>query len=141
MSISKDDWNDIEEKLKTWMPYVEFKLNNDIISIKRVMKGEGKTTLAVYINDKIEGSWARSDDETERPICIVDVWCLRSASFYKAKDIKHIEKVLGKRRAKKEYPKLHDRQFWHVPYFSKASVLVRQFKKIDGLILVNKEGV
>lgn len=140
MSISKQEWSDIEALLTTWMPYVEFKLDQDTITIRRASTGEGKTALAVYINSEILGSWARPEDDSERPSCIEKVWCKKSASYYKPKDIKNIEKHLGKRRAKKEYPKLHDRQFWHVPTFSKASVLVRQFKKIDGLILVKKEG-
>ena len=139
MTITKQDWIEIEEELKSMFVHIEFKLKDDVISVHRVQSGEGKTELGVYINHEIKGTWYL--DDKERPACITDVWCEKSKAIYKAKDIKEIEKILGKRAAKKQFPKLHERMVYWVPYFSKASVVVRQFKKIDGLTLIKKESV
>jgi len=135
MSIDKSQWVEIEEILASWMPCIEFKLGDHKVSIQRISAGEGKTQLAVYLDDHIKGEWF---SEEKRPDIINQIWRPRSKAIYAPKEVKSIQKDFGKRDAKKYFPNLHDRQNWCDPMFPKASVLVRQFKKIDGLILVKK---
>ena len=139
MAITKDQWVEIEKELEGLMPTVNFKLADDEINIRRVSTGEGKFELCVYINNELQGKWYSTD--SERPKCIKSVWKQRTKAKYKAKSIKDIEKIWGKRASKKDYPDLHDKIVWQQPLFPKASVLVRQFKKIDGLELITKEQV
>jgi len=139
MAISKDQWAEIETDLKGFFPSVKFKLANDEISIGKVRASENKFELGVYINGEIKGAWYL--EEHERPACIEQVWKEKFQARYKPKDIKDIEKSFGKRQAKKYYPRLHEKVTFHVPYFSKASVLVRQFKKIEDLELIKKEEI
>lgn len=58
-------------------------------------------------------------------------------AVYKEKEIKDIERIFGKRDAKKNFPNLYKRTEYLDPLFPKASVLVRQFKKLDGIQLTN----
>ncbi|PAJ68704.1 hypothetical protein CJF42_26260, partial [Pseudoalteromonas sp. NBT06-2] len=83
---------------------------------------------------EIKGAWSLADHE--RPACIENVWKEKIRSRYSPSAIKKLEKEIGKRNAKKHVPNLHEKYSYHVPYFSKASVLVRQFKKIEGLELI-----
>lgn len=137
MTITKEQWVKIQQELEGLFPSVEFKLGDDTISIARRAVAEGQFKLCVYINGTIEGGWF--SENNDRPACVPNVWKQRSKAKYSAKDIKEIEKWYGKRRAKKEYPELHAKHIYHEPFFSKASVLVAQFKKIDGLELIKKD--
>ncbi|PSU49462.1 hypothetical protein C9J12_08205 [Photobacterium frigidiphilum] len=141
-AITKEQWENLEEEMAGYWVDVEFKLNGYLVSINRVRSGEGKTELAVYIDGTICGSWmsartnAEQDEVEGLPTIIRDVWKLKTKAYYTPKKVKEIEKIFGKRRAKKEFPKLHDRHGFYLPYFPKASVLCRQFKKLEGLELV-----
>ncbi|MDG3049034.1 hypothetical protein P7250_17500 [Vibrio parahaemolyticus] len=66
---------------------------------------------------------------------IDDVWMLKTQARYDKKFIASVEKIWGKREAKKRYPNLHDKRQYRWPYFNKASSVVRQFKKLVGIKL------
>lgn len=143
--ITKEQWKSLEEEMAGYFVGVEFKLNGYVVSVNRVSSGEGKTELGVYIDGSICGSWmtalARGKQEQLEgfetiPTILRDVWKLKTKAYYTPKKVKEIEKIFGKRRAKKEFPKLHGRHEFYLPYLPKASVLCRQFKKLEGLELV-----
>jgi len=137
--ITKEQWEIVEKELAQSWVNVTFEYKGFELSIQRQRLSESKTVLGVFINGEIKGAWTNVfDDESSlsAPVIIKDVWKLKSKAKYKADSIKEIEKFYGKRRAKKEYPELHERyEFW-LPYFPKASVLVRQFKKLEGIKLI-----
>ncbi|MCF2855950.1 hypothetical protein L1286_00575 [Pseudoalteromonas sp. SMS1] len=135
MPISKDLWETIRNHLAGTYPSVEFRLGEDKISITREPKSESQTILCVYINGLIKASWMQL--ESDKPACVEKVWKTRQFAIFKAKDIRRIEKTFGKREAKKIYPNLHGRGTYFSPYFTKSSVLVRQFQKIKELELVS----
>ncbi|SFC04707.1 hypothetical protein [Pseudoalteromonas denitrificans] len=137
MSITKAQWAAIETELKGFLPTVNFKLGDDEINISKVRASENKFELGVFINGDIKGDWYLG--EKVRPACIEQVWKKKTKAIYSPKRIKEIEKAWGKRLAKKEFTNLHDKITYHLPYFSKASILVRQFKKIEGLELIPKK--
>lgn len=136
-TIGKEEWSEIEEKMTNGFVDIRFEYKGYELSIQRVRTAENKTALVVYIDDVINQGWGWQESEVEnRPSILRDVWKLRSMARYDAKSIKSIEKFYGKRRAIKEYPDLHSRREWLEPFFPKASILCRQFKKLKGLQLV-----
>ncbi|ELB2819238.1 TPA: hypothetical protein KD832_002824 [Vibrio parahaemolyticus] len=141
MKISKDQWADLEEKMTYGYVDIKFKYKGFELSIQRVRTSESKSVLVVYINGSYKLSWGLIDRESEdRPSILTEVWKQRSMAIYKPKEIKEIEKVWGKRQAKKDFSNLHGRHTWYDPAFPKASVLCRQFKKLEGLELVEDSG-
>ena len=140
MSISKEQWAEIEEKLKGYYAYIKFQHQDTEVCVIRVDAGEGRTKLVVYLNDQICAGWGWPNCDAFNPLVEL-FWSKRLTSIYKPKKIKELEKIFGKRGAKKEIPNLHKKITWYHPYFSKASVLVRQFKRIEGLTLkVDSQG-
>ncbi|EHK1074265.1 TPA: hypothetical protein NKV10_002251 [Vibrio parahaemolyticus] len=141
MKVSKDQWAELEEKMTYGYVDIKFKYKGFELSIQRVRTSESKSVLVVYINGSYKLSWGLIDRESEdRPSILTEVWKQRSMAIYKPKEIKEIEKVWGKRQAKKDFPNLHGRHTWYDPAFPKASVLCRQFKKLEGLELVEDSG-
>ncbi|MBV7315473.1 hypothetical protein [Shewanella sp. NIFS-20-20] len=139
--ISKPMWKALEAELAGGWVNVAFRYKGYEVSIARVRQSESKTCLSVYIDGVIEGAWiSRLDKQPDdAPSILRDVWKLKSIAKYKPKMIADIEKIYGKRRAKKECPDLHQRIEYLLPYFAKASVLCSQFKKLDGLALIKAD--
>lgn len=135
MKITKEQWAAIENELEGFFCNVAFSLEGYEVTVSRVQEKEGKTCLAVYIDDLIKGKWIMKDGGS-KPNILDKVWKARTKSLYAPSKVKKFEKQFGKRRARKEYPELYHKQHWLEPYFPKASVLCRQFKKIEGLTLV-----
>lgn len=132
MSITKEQWAGIEESLKAHYVVIKFQYQDTEITVNRVSSGEGRTELAVWINGKIGGAWGIPGNENFNPLCEI-FWHKRTKSLYTARQIKDLENVYGKRAATREIPNLHKKTTYYMPYFSKASVLVRQFRRIEGL--------
>lgn len=140
MAISKEQWEKIEERLASPLALEIFEYKSYKLTVHRIQISESKTELAVYINGCMNFGWGwqegnRPKDLTPTPSIVADVWKLRTKAIYSPKEIKDLEKAFGKRAAKKQFPDLHAKVKWYVPLFSKASVLCRQFKQLDGLEL------
>ncbi len=147
-NITKEQWEKLEETMANGWVSVRMRYQGYELYISRVKTSESKTALAVYIDDVFKSSWGYPAEllpdnhvDESKPTIIADVWKKRTKARYSAKHIKTWEKIYGKRRAKKENPDLHDRWEYFEPLFPKASVLCRQFKKLKGLELINKESI
>ncbi len=143
--ITKEQWKELEKMMANGWFSIKMCYQNYELGITRVRTSESQTALAVYINGIYQNSWGwpesmRSEGEPV-PTIIADVWKKKTKAKHSAKDIKALEKIYGKRRAKKEIPSLYERWEYFVPLFPKASILCRQFKKLKGLELVSKETV
>ena len=138
MPITKEQWKQIEDELASVWVNVVFRYQGHRLSIERQRTSESTTVLSVYIDGVIKGAWVKPIDKLpeDAPKILADVWYHRTMARYKPKQVADIEKIYGKRRAKKEWPDLHSRIEWVEPYFPKASVLCRQFKKLQGLELI-----
>ncbi|QBH95486.1 hypothetical protein EKN56_03130 [Limnobaculum zhutongyuii] len=136
--ITKEKWTEIEAELRYDFARVTFKLHDHLIEVFRQYAGEGRTDLNVYVDGKISFAWMRADNAMH-PL-ITQIWGAESKAKYSTKFIKSVEKIWGKRAAKKDYPDLRDRIVFYVPRFKKASVLVRKYKKIAGLELISIGG-
>ncbi|WP_140918339.1 hypothetical protein [Limnobaculum xujianqingii] len=132
--ITKEKWNEIEAELKTLFGRVEFKLNDLTISIARRSVSEGKTELFVFIDNSIQYSWGHPSGDSFNPL-VVTLWRKASAALYTTRQIKQIEKIFGKRQSLKEYPNLRSRFEFYLPTFKTAASVVRQYKRIKGLML------
>ncbi|WP_394166010.1 hypothetical protein [Photobacterium piscicola] len=145
-SITKEQWQKIEEELSQYYVNVIFNYKGHEVKINRVRVSESVTNLVVWIDGKINNNWgyhhiltelgAGDPDLKEIPTIINDVWRNRIKSKHSLKDIKRYEKINGKRWCKKMG--IYDKHKYYEPLFPKSSVLVRQFKKLDGLELIKK---
>ncbi|MCD2529435.1 hypothetical protein LPL65_15510 [Providencia huaxiensis] len=140
MSISKEQWEKIEGDLKDYFASVDFQYKGIEISVRRISIGEGRTALAVFLDGEMRSGWGWPNSDVFNPL-VECFWSKRQKSYYSPTKVKKLEKIYGKRRVKKEISNLHEKFTWYHPYFSKASVLVRQFKRIKELTLkVDNEG-
>ncbi|WP_242511102.1 hypothetical protein [Aliivibrio finisterrensis] len=139
-SITKEQWTEIQEALSSLFVSVKFKYQDYELSVIRVRESESKTVLQVYIDGQIKGAWflgKKDDKESDAPTILNEVYKERSVASYKPALIKDIEKTFGKRKAIKHFPDLHKKTSYLVPYFSTASALCRQYKKLKGLTLLS----
>lgn len=135
MAIIKEQWQQLETEMTFSFVNIAFSYQGHEVSIRRARKNESVTVLEVFIDGVIKGEWICQFDgipETT-PKIITDIWHKRSMPRHTAKHIADIEKIWGKRQAKKAFPNLHERIEWFEPTFPRASVLCRQFKKLKGL--------
>ncbi|MDE1351834.1 hypothetical protein L9W80_16940 [Vibrio aestuarianus] len=138
-SLTASDWQDVQSQLESLFARVSFKYKGHKITVVREYQNESTSKLAVYVDSEIKGAWIGAagevDKPKERPAVIDDVWMLKTQARYNKKFIASIEKIWGKREAKKRYPDLHSKRQFLWPYFNKASSVVRQFKKLEGIEL------
>jgi len=137
--ITKEQWAAIEKEMAAGWVSIRFSYKGHEIGVSRERKSESTTVLVVYIDGVIKGGWAcRTDNKPDdMPEFLPQVWSTKTISLYSPKKIAELEKSVGKRRAKQYFPNLHAKTQIYMPYFSKASVLCRQFKKLEGLELTH----
>lgn len=133
--ISKEQWQEVEEELKGLFPTVKFRYQEHEVRVTRERKSESQTVLAVYVDGYIRGAWMLPSREGFDPIAR-QLWRTRTKGVYSPKMIKEIEKIWGKRQAKKRHPDLHGKREYFDPYFVTAASIVRQYRKLDGLELL-----
>ncbi|EJL6577379.1 hypothetical protein NMS50_001630 [Vibrio cholerae] len=134
--ITKEMWEDIEAEMSSSWVVIDFLYKGHAVEVRRAQVSESKTCLQVYIDGFIKGEWLSLHGIPEAaPTILADVWCKKTKAKYDTKFKNSMIKIYGKRRVKKEYPDLDDSFVYYVPEFSKASVLCRQFKKLDGIQL------
>lgn len=138
MSITKEQWAGIEESLKAHYVVIKFQYQDTEIAVTRVSAGEGKTVLAVWFNGKTHCAWGIPGSDNFNPLCEL-FWHKRTKSLYSPKRIKELQKAYGKRAAKRVIPNIEAKYTYYMPYFSKASVLVRQFRRIEGLTVDDRQ--
>ena len=139
MTISKEQWDKVENEIAGTFGSALFKLGDHEVSIQRVIKSESTTVLAVYIDGYIKGEWFTK--EATQPPCLKLVWRKRAISIYKQAEIKKLIQMFGKREVKKRYPNLYKKKEYLDCYFTTAKSLVRQFKRIKGIELMLIGGV
>lgn len=136
-TITKEQWAQIAEELKSYFCHVEFKYQETVITVTRERDGESKTVLSVYFDGKMSWVWGRKESEFYNPITEL-FWCEKKKRLYPAKRAAQIEKEFGKRAAKKYFPELHKTISYWSPYFTASTSLIRQFKKAEGLVWLRK---
>ncbi|XDF79178.1 hypothetical protein AAFX60_018635 [Aliivibrio fischeri] len=142
-SISKEMWKKLEEEMSCGWVAITFSYKGHEISVNRVRESESKTCLQVYIDGFIKGEWIQFDGgfhfSKNAPKILDEVWRRKSKSKYSPSRKKELQEIYGKRRFKQRFPDADDKYFFYVPDFSKASVLCRQYKKLEGIELVKAD--
>lgn len=137
MTISKEQWNGIQNSLGGLYAEVEFKMpSGETISINKRMIAENKMALIVWINGERSDAWGMPKHEKYHPLTKL-VW-RRKTYRPGAATIRKVSKMKGGKRwlKLKENAYLYEVVEYWVCYFSSAASLVRQFRKIEGLELV-----
>ncbi|MDA0126490.1 hypothetical protein OH458_00160 [Vibrio sp. MarTm2] len=138
-SITKEMWEKIEAEMSGSWVAISFIYKGHEVSVNRVRVSESRTCLQVYIDGFIKVEWVSFDGKDgiseKAPEILADVWCRKTKAKYDTKFKTAVTKIYGKRGVKKKYPDLESKHVFYVPSFSKASVLCRQFKKLEGLEL------
>ncbi|EGQ7976991.1 hypothetical protein GN712_01975 [Vibrio cholerae] len=139
--ITKEMWQQIEKEMSDGWVNIVFAYKGHELTVNRVRESESKTCLQVYIDGFIKGEWVSFNGDNclsdKAPVILPDVWCKKTKAKYSARFKARMTKILGKRGVKKEWPDLDDLWVFHAPNFSKASVLCRQYKKLEGIELVS----
>lgn len=124
MVISNEQWKAIPLKLGLF-ENVDFIYNDYLIEVVPKIH-KNKVVYVIFINGRINSEWLLKDNEMYP---LVDkLWFKTSRNAYSMKDRKIYQRVLGKKEVNKKIFLLN-------PYFSSINTLIRQFKKLDGLIL------
>lgn len=143
--ITKEMWKELEGEMSGGWVNIVFAYKGHEVSIRRVRASESKTCLQIYIDGFIKGEWASfsgNDGISDKaPAILADVWCKKTKAKYDNKFKTSMTKIWGKRGVKMRYPDLNDKHVFHVPTFSKASVVCRQFKKLEGITLVKSDSL
>lgn len=143
MTITAAKWKQISDRLKRQYVQMEFSLNGHSISITRERKTESTSHLCVYIDGCIKGVWMKLLTEIDPADAFMNqvvkqVWFQKFKAMYSKKQLAEFEKCkrqVGVKNFKEIYgadPKSEGITILF-PNFSSSAVLVRQFKKIDGL--------
>ncbi len=143
MTITAAQWKQISDRLKCQYAQVEFSLNGHSIAVSRERKSESVSHLCVYIDGKIKGVWMQllteidPADEFMNQV-VKQVWFQKFKARYSKKQLAEIEKHkrrVGVKLFKEIFGEDQKSQGITIlfPNFSSSAVLVRQFKKIDGL--------
>ena len=135
-TITKEQWQQIEEELKGMFCDVRFNVQGHELLVRRAQVAEGRWELVVYIDKSITPFWGMPSHKEYLPV-VEKVWRKRSKAHYSPKRQKEIIKIWGKRRAKKEWPDLEEKYHWYDFIFKTASSVVRQYRRIEGLELIS----
>ncbi|EJL6309028.1 hypothetical protein NMR52_001278 [Vibrio cholerae] len=139
--ITKEMWQQIEKEMSDGWVNIVFAYKGHELTVSRVSVSESKTCLQVYIDGFIKGEWVSFNGDNclsdKAPVILPDVWCKKTKAKHTSKFKQDIIRIFGKREAKKRYPDFDDSWCFYVPHFSKASVLCRQYKKLEGIELVS----
>ncbi|EGR0412032.1 hypothetical protein FG168_11805 [Vibrio cholerae] len=143
--ITKEMWQQIEKEMSDGWVNIVFAYKGHELTVNRVRVSESKTCLQVYVDGLIKGEWVSFNGDNclsdKAPVILPDVWCKKTKAKYSAKFKVRMTKIYGKRGVKKACPDLDESLVFYVPNFSKASVVCRQYKKLDGIELVSEHFV
>jgi len=137
--ITKEQWQDIETRLKGMFASISFQLGTDKITVQRGFVSEGRSELAVYLNGWINGKWSCKPEDKDYNPLIEKFWHRKERSFYPPKEKRIIIKGFGKKGAIKTFPNLDKKMVYYSTCWPRAKTLVNQFKKIKELELAKGE--
>lgn len=126
MAITTEQWSEIKAALSGTFGRAVFNYKGHRIAVSVEQDGR-KLVLAAYINGEIRGAWQETANEMN-PI-ITQVWYPKEVQAYTAKVKKELKGLLSKKE-------LNKKVVFMSPWFPSPSSLLRQYKKLDGLELV-----
>lgn len=139
MSLTKEQWQEVEEKLSGFFGSVKFSLGEREITVERGLVEKDRLGFAVYIDGWIKGEWQTFDREKMKEPLVEKVWCPRVINRYKPSEKAKIIKNFGKRRAKEYFPDLDKQIVYFTPHFGSFRSLKSVLSKLEDLELKEYE--
>lgn len=136
MSLTTKQWEDVKKELYHHGGQVTFTHNGCKLTVSKSQQGESNLAIWVFIDGVSNGGWGVPHAKDAYSPDKVKYLCPRHYPKYKASDIKRAIKALGKRRAMKEYPELHNKNTLHSNYFDSFRTFKSVYKKLDDLTVV-----
>ncbi|HBD3031428.1 hypothetical protein ABWM31_005515 [Citrobacter koseri] len=137
MTISKEQWNGIQNTLSGLYGEVKFRMpSGEDITVNKRLIAENKMALIVWINGERSDAWGLKIHDEYRSVTEL-VW-RRKTYRPGASIIRRASKTRDGQRwlKRKENAYVHEVVEYRVCYFNTAASLVRQYRKIEGLELV-----
>ncbi|MDO6528086.1 hypothetical protein Q4519_20640 [Motilimonas sp. 1_MG-2023] len=128
MSISKEQWADIESKLSGLYGTVKLMLEGRTLTLEKRLITENQLAIVVFIDGSIKPTSGWIDSKHYDPFVAL-VWRKRSKALYSAARVKKAEKELGKRAAKRWMPDLHKKLEYYEAFFPTFASLKRVLAK------------
>lgn len=124
--ITVEQWKQIKTALDGICGGVKFRYKEKTLSVYVTQRGR-KLELEVYINGEIRGYWQNPVSEMH-PLA-KEVWYTSIRQVYSAKQKKELKHFLNKKELNQKVETL-------LPWFPSPTVLIRQYKKLEGLELL-----
>lgn len=143
MGISNEQWAEIEENLKGLFPLVVFLYKGHRISVQKGRLKENVYRLIVYIDGVIRAKDSLDLDGTGFNPLVVLFWRRRERYLYSKKHrdaLVRYNKAIGEKRSKGDVLDPERKTVSYQPDFPTAKSIVRQFKKVEGLLLEGNVG-
>jgi hypothetical protein len=106
--VTKEQWAEIERKLSHPYGDAHLMVDNYKLTLQVAKVKDLKYEIVWWVNGEFKGLWLTKDSEEGRRFARP----MSSAIFTPAK-IKEIEKIFGKRRAAKEFPRLREKRTYY----------------------------
>ena len=137
--MSNEQWTVIEKKLRGFFSEVVFEYEGHKITVQKGFIRENVMRLVVYIDGAIKAKDSLDLDGTGFNPLVVLFWRRRERSLYTKKSreaLVRYSKAIGKKRSKEAGIDPEKKTVSYHPDFPSAKSLVRQFRKVDGLTLL-----
>jgi hypothetical protein len=133
---TKEQWNEVKLKLSMSFGVAYFLIDGYCIQAC-IERDKMRLVVAVYVNGyiKIKDMWCGQERDVDNMTKIARrFYCLKSKASRAAKDIKTLEKLLGKRECKKKG--FYDKWLTTSPWFGTAGAFIAHLKKHNQAIQV-----
>jgi hypothetical protein len=133
---TKEQWEEVKGKLYTPYCSVYFLIDGYAVAAQ-VERDKMCLMIAVYVNGWMKGQdlWYGKERDVDKITEIARrFYCLKSKASRAAKDIKTLEKLLGKRECKKKG--FYDKWLTTSPWFGTAGAFIAHLKKHNQAIQV-----
>lgn len=127
---TKEEWAEIKERLSGVWGCVDLLIDGYQVSLHRGQVSTNTLGIAMYVDGWSKGEWFVFYDEDtpkELPEITKRFCATRKKAKYGAKHVKDMEKILGKRKCKKNG--WYKKQISHEPWWRTAGPMIAHFKK------------
>jgi hypothetical protein len=126
---TKEQWDEVKRELSTPYCSVYFLIDGYAI-VAQVDRAKMRLVITVYVNGYMRGEdiWYGKERDVDKITEIARrFYCQKRKAFRSAKDIKDLEKLLGKRECKKKG--IYDKWLNVAPWFSTPGAFITHIKK------------
>lgn len=133
--VSAEQWKEIENELCGSFGTVKLRLEGKEICLSKTLVSENRLGIVIFIDGSYNPGWGWVDSGIYDDF-VTKIWKPRSKLHYPPKEQKQLNKIWGKREAKKRYD-FSKKFIWYQPVFEKFGPLKRQYQKLEGLEVIS----